>query len=80
VDRLTGVMAKGVERRKLRLAGAAGRLDALSPLAVLGRGYAIARRADGSVVKAAASVAPGEPLELLLHEGSLQVEVKGEKA
>ncbi|HLO03991.1 MAG TPA: exodeoxyribonuclease VII large subunit, partial [Symbiobacteriaceae bacterium] len=66
----------GVERRKLRLAGAAGRLDALSPLAVLGRGYAIARRADGSVVKAASSVAAGERLDLLLHEGSLQVEVK----
>lgn len=78
-DRLSAVMAKGMDRRKHRLAGVAGRLDALSPLAVLGRGYAIARRADGSVVKASASVAPGERLSLLLHEGSLSVEVKEEE-
>jgi exodeoxyribonuclease VII large subunit len=77
-DRLEAVMAKGLDRRQHRLAAAAGRLGALSPLAVLGRGYAIARRTDGTVVKAAGGVAPGERLNLLLHEGSLTVEVKGE--
>ena len=64
------------ERGRARLAAAAGRLDSLSPLAVLGRGYAIVwREADGRVLRRAADAAPGEGLRLRLAEGELRAEV-----
>jgi exodeoxyribonuclease VII large subunit len=58
------------------LAARAGRLDALSPLAVLSRGYAIARLADGRVVREAREVAAGDRVEVRVHEGSFLAEVK----
>ena len=60
-----------------RLSAAAGRLDALSPLRVLGRGYAIALGADGRAVKRAKDLAEGDRLELRLHEGRATAEVTG---
>lgn len=45
-------------RADRRLAAAASKLDALSPLKVLSRGYAIGYRTDGRVVKSTADVAP----------------------
>jgi exodeoxyribonuclease VII large subunit len=58
-----------------RLAEQAARLDGLSPLAVLSRGYSIARRADGRIVRASRDVLLGESIELRLHRGRLAVEV-----
>jgi exodeoxyribonuclease VII large subunit len=53
------------------------RLIALSPAATLRRGYAIAQRADGSVVLAAAEVADGEQLTLRFAEDQLAVTAAG---
>lgn len=51
-------------------------LDAVSPLAVLARGYAIATRdKDGKVVRSAAQINTGDRLQIRLHEGSLISEV-----
>ena len=47
------------------------RLDAMSPLAVLQRGYAIASSADGRVLRDAADAHVGEVLELRLRRGRL---------
>jgi exodeoxyribonuclease VII large subunit len=47
------------------------RLLALSPAATLGRGYAIVQREDGSVVRAAADVAPGAALTLRFAQDQL---------
>jgi exodeoxyribonuclease VII large subunit len=66
-----------VDRARLR--GAAERLHALSPLAVLERGYAIARRQDGSVARTAGELAVGELLDLRLHAGSAQVRVESRR-
>lgn len=67
----------------LRMKGAEGalgevasRLDALSPLAVLSRGYSIATRADGRAVRSASEVETGDELTLRLHEGSLKATVR----
>ncbi len=59
------VALKGASLRQ-----AAGRLDALSPLAVLERGYSITSR-DGTPLTAAAAVEPGERVDVRLHEGAL---------
>jgi len=62
--------------RRRELSGLAGRLQALSPLSVLARGYAIARTAEGRVVKEAAQVQVGDRLDVLLHRGSLRCQVE----
>ena len=54
----------------------AASLDALSPLKVLGRGYSLVQREDGSVVKDAMSVEKGEQIRLRLQKGALTCEVK----
>ena len=58
-----------VEKRRAGIGGVAGRLNALSPLAILSRGYAVARRPDGETLSRAAQFIPGEPFDLLLHDG-----------
>lgn len=58
------------------LAGAAGRLDALSPLAVLGRGYGLVRRArDGAIVRRADQLVPGDPLDIRVAEAEVAATV-----
>jgi len=78
VRRAQAAVIRGIERRRERLAGAAGRLDALSPLAVLGRGYSIAhRRTDGAVVKSVAAVSAGDALDLWVADGIIDCRVAG---
>jgi exodeoxyribonuclease VII large subunit len=65
-----------IDRVRRALGAAAARLDALSPLAVLGRGYALARReADGRIVRSTADVSVGDRLRLQLASGRLGAEV-----
>jgi exodeoxyribonuclease VII large subunit len=54
---------------------AGGRLHALSPLAVLGRGFAVCRTGDGRVVRRAAEAPPGARVEVLLQVGALLASV-----
>ena len=61
----------GWERKGGRLDALRMRLRALSPLAVLGRGYSLTRRAeDGRVVRRAADAAPGDRLRTRLSDGA----------
>src|SRR5207245_94461 len=62
-----------------QLAGAVGRLDSLSPLAVLGRGYSLTRTPEGGIVRSARQVRAGDALSVLLHEGSLDCRVERTK-
>jgi exodeoxyribonuclease VII large subunit len=65
-----------LERNRRRLGEMAARLDALSPLAVLGRGYALARReSDGRIVRAVGDVSLGDRLELRLASGQIGAQV-----
>ena len=61
---------------RARLGAASARLEALSPLAVLARGYALARTADGAVLTDAARVAPGDAVEVALARGRVDCEVR----
>ena len=59
------------------LAAAAGKLDALSPVATLARGYAVARRADtGQVVRRGGQVAAGDELLIRVVDAELTASVK----
>ncbi|MGQ0765509.1 MAG: exodeoxyribonuclease VII large subunit [Gemmatimonadota bacterium] len=74
--RLTLAAGRVVERRRLRVSAAAGKLNALSPLAVLSRGFAIATDVRGLVVSSIASVSPGDELEIRLRDGRLTTTVR----
>jgi exodeoxyribonuclease VII large subunit len=63
-----------VEGRRA-VASLTARLEALSPLAVLTRGYAIARH-EGKPVLDAAALHPGDTLEVRLARGSVQARVE----
>jgi exodeoxyribonuclease VII large subunit len=61
-----------------RLRGAAARLEALSPLAVLGRGYAVCWNADHtSIVRDAGGVHDGDSVAVTLQRGALRCQVTG---
>lgn len=58
-----------------RAAGLARRLEGLNPLAILERGYAVVRRADGSVVRSARTVKAGERIGVRVSDGEFGAEV-----
>ena len=60
-----------------KLVSAAFRLEALSPLNVLTRGYSLNKRGDGALLRSSADVAVGEIIETRLAEGSLLSRVLG---
>ena len=68
---LASVAEKQLAERQRRYASLCASLDALSPLKVLGRGYAVARAADGQILKSAADAAVGDKIDLTLASGRL---------
>ena len=80
LDYQSGRLARGLERtvagEKERLARLAASLDAMSPLKVLGRGYAIAQREDGSLLTRASEAKSGERFALRLSDGSVTCQVE----
>ena len=60
------------ESHKNRLSLAASRLDTLSPLKILSRGYSVSRfETDGKLIKSAASVKVGDRIETIVADGSI---------
>lgn len=59
-----------------RLRMTVARAESLSPMAVLARGYALASRDDGTLIKASASVREGDTIIVRLHEGGVRAEVR----
>jgi exodeoxyribonuclease VII large subunit len=61
-----------LEKSRERTAGATGKLQGLSPLLTLARGYAVVRKHPaGNVVTAGSQLRPGERIGIRLHRGSL---------
>jgi exodeoxyribonuclease VII large subunit len=72
--RLPDALRRRLETLGLRLGAAAGRLDAISPLNVLARGYAIAT-SKGKVLTSARQVKKGDPVTVRLSAGEINCEV-----
>ena len=75
-ERALRAIATQVRSARQQLRGGAERLQALSPLAVLERGYSIARAADGTVVRDADSLRIGDALRLTFAHGAAAVRVE----
>ena len=72
--RLPDALRRAVERLEMRLRVSAGKLDAISPLKVLGRGYAIAE-SRGKILFRASQVKEGDVVRVRLSEGEINCEV-----
>lgn len=65
----------GLDRRRSQFGGLMAQLDALSPLGVLSRGYALATTALGRILLDASDVNPGDPIVVRLSKGRLRARV-----
>ena len=74
---ITDGAARRIGQRRMELESVAGRLEALSPLATLARGYAIVRRGDGRTVRSIRGLAPGAQVEVVLRDGVAAATVDG---
>ena len=70
-DRLTSTLERRLERHRHELSGLAGRLDALSPLKILERGYALARDEEGRVLKRVVQFPSGLRFRLRVTDGEV---------
>jgi exodeoxyribonuclease VII large subunit len=75
--RLDQAIARSQHRADARLRDHARRLETLSPLAVLGRGYAVCWNADRTqVIRDAGATAPGDLVQVTLGRGELECTVR----
>ncbi len=65
-----------ITKKRKSLGEAAGKLDALSPLQTLSRGYAIAVTESGNVIRSAKDVKSGDEFNLKLKDGNIDCTVK----
>jgi exodeoxyribonuclease VII large subunit len=78
-NRLAGLARQHVAARRSALARLAGKLDSLSPLAVLSRGYALVFDGEGHLLRDASDVAVGDPLRIRVQSGTLAAQVTGKE-
>jgi exodeoxyribonuclease VII large subunit len=82
LDEIAGRLERALRQRLVlaqqRVEAQAGRLETLSPLNVLARGYSLTRKeADGSVVRGPAQVQPGDRLMTTVQNGRILSRVEG---
>ena len=75
-SRLVHALERGLGGRREELGRRAAALDALSPMKVLGRGYAIPRREGGALVKSVEELSPGQGLSLEMRDGKVLCRVE----
>ena len=71
-SRLISNQKSALDKKKQRFVGLTAKLDAMSPLKVLTRGYAMASTEDGNVLRSVRQVKPGDCVNVSLGDGSLQ--------
>ena len=74
--RLLAAMSKRISSNRERFIRLAASLDAMSPLKVLGRGYAIARKDDGSIIRKASDAVQGEHITVRLQKDEISCVVE----
>jgi exodeoxyribonuclease VII large subunit len=71
---VSGIKAQ-LQSKRSRFELAVGKIDALSPMAILKRGFALCRDSKNSVIKNAANVSPGDSVRVTLASGELNCKV-----
>lgn len=70
-SRLLSAQQQSIHRHRQRFIAYTAKLEALSPLKVLTRGYVLARDRKGVVLRSVGQVSPGESIDLRLADGSV---------
>lgn len=79
-NRLVSAQNQSLAARKQKYIAAAAKLDAMSPLKVLTRGYSMTRKEDGTVVRSVSQTEIGERVRISLEDGTLQATVMQKEA
>ncbi|HEY7294460.1 MAG TPA: exodeoxyribonuclease VII large subunit, partial [Dehalococcoidia bacterium] len=69
-------LRRSLERVRAQVEARALQLGSLSPLAVLGRGYAVVQRVDGGIVTCVRDAEPGDLVGIRVRDGALAAEIK----
>ena len=77
--RLISAQSGNVARNRQRFVAQVSKLDAMSPLKVLTRGYAMAAKEDGTIVRSVHDVKPKEPIAVRVSDGTIVATVIGGK-
>jgi exodeoxyribonuclease VII large subunit len=80
VDRGARAVSDRLERRRMTVDAARDALRTLSPAATLERGYAVARLADGAILRDASLAKAGDALAVVLARGTVEVRVEGSRS
>ena len=73
---ITQFCSRMISHKKALVGTSAARLNALSPLATLSRGYAVARDRKGKALTSTRQFSPGLDFDLLLHDGEVAAKVE----
>jgi exodeoxyribonuclease VII large subunit len=76
IRRATIMLERRIALARAHLDGVRGRLQALSPLATLDRGYAVVQSTTGALITDASLVAPDDCIEVTVRRGSFRARVK----
>ena len=76
--RLLAAQERRNSRDKAQYLSATAKLDALSPLKVLSRGYSITQNEDGAVIRSANQVSAGDKIHIRLEDGKILARVEEE--
>ena len=76
-NRLVSAQTQNISRSRQRFVSQVSKLDAMSPLKVLTRGYAMVAKEDGTIVRSYRDVRPREPIAVRVSDGTIVASVIG---
>jgi len=76
-NRLLSAQTRYVAQSRQRFVAQVSKLDAMSPLKVLTRGYAMVAKEDGTIVRSVSDVKPKEPIAVRVSDGTIVASVIG---
>ena len=75
--RLLAAQNRNISQKKERYIRSVSKLDAMSPLKVLSRGYALVNKNDGTLLRSVSQTEKGENITISLQDGKIIAEVVG---
>ena len=75
-EKIKGIYLKRLSAEKEKFAELAAKLDALSPLKILSRGYSVTKK-DGHIINSISQVNPNDKIEVVLSDGNIKCTVTG---
>lgn len=77
--RLVSAQRQNISLKKHRYVALTSKLDAMSPLKVLTRGYAITQKDDGTMLRSVSQVSAGDSIQIRLQDGALNARIMDKK-